>query len=463
MNSWRRLSGVRGRLTLWYTLALGSVLVVYAVTVFTYVRHALYADLDRQLDDDIELIHESLEPTDDGRLVWRVAGHSGEADETTHGHRWLEVWSREGHLLLRTAVAEPLGLAAPTSGAAVAAASVQHGARWLRVLVGPEEIAGVPVLVRAARAEDPLRHQLRQMLMVQGIGIPVALVLASIGGYQLARRALAPVGRMAEAARRISAEQLSERLPVENPSDELGYLAAVFNDAFARLERSFEQMRRFTADASHELRTPLTALRSVGEVGLQERPDDKLFAEVVGSMLEEADRLTRLVDMLLTLSRADAGQLRLGQERIELLSLARDVVAHLEDLAEEKEQPIQVEGSEVSTQGDWLVLRQAVVNVVDNAIKYSPSGVPIHIRVGGDSERSWIAVSDGGPGIAPEHRERIFERFYRVDKARSRDLGGTGLGLSLAQWAVEAHGGRIEVESEVERGSTFRLVLPAAD
>lgn len=437
---------------------------VYAAMVFVYVRHALYADLDRRLSDDIELIHESLEPTDDGRLVWRVAGHSGEADEAGPGHRWLEVWSREGQLLLRTAAAQPLGLAAPSTGSAAGATSLNRGAQWLRVLTGPEEIAGVPVLVRAARTEEPVRRQLRELLFVQGVGLPLALAVASIGGYQLARRALAPVGRMAESARRISAEQLSERLPVENPSDELGHLATVFNDTFARLERSFEQMRRFTADASHELRTPLTALRSVGEVGLQERPDDKLFAEVVGSMLEEADRLTRLVDMLLTLSRADAGQLRLAQEPVDLFGLARDVATYLADLADEKHQPLQVEGTgSVGTRGDWLVLRQAVVNVVDNAIKYSPDGMPIHLRVGGDAEASWIEISDSGPGIAPEHRDRIFERFYRVDKARARELGGTGLGLSLARWAIEAHGGRIVLESEVGRGSTFRLVLPASE
>jgi len=464
-----RLGGlnVRARLTLWYTAALACVLAVYAGIVFAFLRQALYADLDRRLRDDIELIHESLEATDDGRLVWRVAGHSGEADESGRpGHRWREVWSREGQLLLRTAAAEPLGIGAPAGapapGSEFEPVSLQRGGQRLRVLTGLEEIAGVPVLVRTARSEEPLRHELRELVFVQGVGLPVALALAAIGGYQLARRALGPVGRMAESARRISAERLNERLPVDNPSDELGHLAAVFNDAFARLERSFEQMRRFTADASHELRTPLTALRSVGEVGLQERPDDRLFADVVGSMLEEADRLTRLVDTLLTLSRADAGQLRLAQEPVDLVALARDVAGYLEDLAQEKGQRLEVEAAErVGVRGDWLVLRQAVVNVVDNAIKYSPDGASIRIRVGRDGERSWIAVVDQGPGIGPEHRDRVFERFYRVDKARSRELGGTGLSLSLAQWAVEAHGGCIELESEVGRGSTFRLGLPS--
>jgi signal transduction histidine kinase len=254
---------VRARLTLWYTAALACVLAAYAGTVFVFLRHTLYADLDRRLRDDIELIHEALEATDDGRLVWRVAGHSGEADEVGRpGHRWLEVWSREGRLLLRTAAAEPLGLGAPSPGSKSDPVSLHHGGHGLRVLTAPEEIAGVPVFVRTARSEEPLRHELRELLFVQGVGLPVALALASIGGYQLARRALGPVGRMTESARRISAERLNERLPLGNPADELGHLAAVFNDAFARLERSFEQMRRFTADASHELRTPLTALRS---------------------------------------------------------------------------------------------------------------------------------------------------------------------------------------------------------
>ena len=457
-----RLS-VRARLTLWYTAALACVLAAYAGIVFSFLRQTLYADLDRRLRDDIELVHEALEATDDGRLVWRVAGHSGEGSEPADpGHRWLEVWSREGQLLLRTAAAEPLGLAAPASGPDLVPVSLERSGQRLRVRSGLAEIAGVRVLVRAARSEEPLRHELREVLFVQGIGLPVALTLASIGGYQLARRVLGPVGRMAESARRISAERLSERLPVDNPSDELGHLAAVFNDAFARLERSFEQMRRFTADASHELRTPLTALRSVGEVGLQERPDDRLFADVVGSMLEEADRLTRLVDTLLTLSRADAGQLRLAEEHVDLVALARDVAAYLEDLAQEKKQRIEVEAVDsVGARGDWMVLRQAVVNVVDNAIKYSPDGASIRIRVGKDEERSWIAVVDQGPGIGPEHRDRVFERFYRVDKARSRERGGTGLGLALAQWAIEAHRGRIELESELGRGSMFRLVLPS--
>jgi heavy metal sensor kinase len=458
-----RPRSVRVRMTLWYTAVLACVLVAYAVTVFLFLRHALYRDLDRRLHDDLDLVQEEVEATDDGRLVWRGSGHPDEAEESaTVRGRWLEIWSREGQLLLRSATGDPLALGAPDGAADAGPVSLRHGAARVRVASGVRAIAGVPVMVRAARSEEEVRHELQELLVIQGIGLPVALALAAAGGYHLARRALRPVARMVDKARWISAERLGERLPVENARDELGLLAAAFNDTFGRLESSFDQLRRFTADASHELRTPLTALRSVGEVGLQERPDDKLFAEVVGSMLEEVDRLTRLVDTLLTLSRADAGQVRLAHEPVDLTRLARNVVQHLGDLAEDKGQQLEVEADgAVEVRGDWLVLRQALVNVLDNAIKYSPLGTPIRVRIGRDGDSAWVSVSDRGPGIAEEDRERIFERFYRVDKARSREQGGAGLGLALAKWGVETHRGRIELETELGRSSTFRIVLPA--
>lgn len=458
-----RPGSVRVRLTLWYTAALACVLVAYAIIVLVFVRHALYRDLDRRLHEDLDLVQEELEVSDDGRLVWRGSGHPDEAEEsTTVGGRWLEVWSREGDLLLRSATGEPLGLPPPQPGAEPRPVTLDRGERSLRVAAALREVAGVPVLVRAARSEEGVRHELRELLVVQGIGLPVALALAAFGGYHLARRALGPVARMAARARGITADRLGERLAVENPADELGQLAATFNETFARIERSFEQLRRFTADASHELRTPLTALRSVGEVGLQERPDDKLFADVVGSMLEEVDGLTRLVDTLLALSRADAGQVRLAREPVDLAALARNAVQHLEDLSNDKEQRVRVDApGPAQVLGDWPVLRQAVINVLDNAIKYSPSGTAIDVAVRSGEALAWIEVSDHGPGIAPEDRDRIFERFYRVDKARSREQGGSGLGLALAKWGVEAHAGRIELRSEIGRGSAFRIVLPA--
>jgi heavy metal sensor kinase len=284
--------------------------------------------------------------------------------------------------------------------------------------------------------------------------------LAGIGGYLLARRALAPVDSMVERARSINAEQLNARLPVDNPDDELGRLATVFNDTFARLESSFERMRHFTADASHELRTPLTAIRSVGEVGLRGRRDEAAYREIIGSMLEEVDRLALLVDRLLTLSRADTGQAKLSMDVVDIEVLAEEVAEQLGVLAEEKGQSISVRFDSVPRWiGDRVVLRQALLNLVDNAIKYSPDGGSIEVLVTQAPVGTIIEVSDTGPGIPGELQSRVFDRFYRVDKARSRQNGGTGLGLAIAKWAVEVNGGQLTLEP-ANAGSRFRITLP---
>jgi heavy metal sensor kinase len=305
--------------------------------------------------------------------------------------------------------------------------------------------------------------ELHELLVAILIGLPIALLISAIGGYSLARRALRPVEQISEQAQTISAERLGRRVLVENPDDELGHLARVLNDLLARLETSFEQMRRFTADASHELRTPLTAIRSVGEGALRGQAVNPAGREVIGSMLEEVERLTTLVDALLTLSRAEGGHVPLRRESVTLLDLTREVASHLSVLAEEKHQRVELHGDDglAPVQADRAVLREALINLLDNAIKYSPDGSRIGVRLrGADGRGAAIEITDQGPGIPPEHRERIFERFYRIDKARSRDMGGAGLGLAIAKWAIDVHGGSLEVESGPSGGSTFRVVLP---
>jgi heavy metal sensor kinase len=437
---------------------------LYAGGVFVFLRHNLFAELDRRLHEDFELTEQMLERTADGGVRWRADEHLH--DEDADDESWLEVWSPAGQLLYRRAAFAGAGedtssflLPLERSGYA---SVVLSGNVPIRVLSRSYVIEGLPVVIRVVRSEARLHRELNELLLVLGLGLPVAVGIAGVGGYGLARRALAPVGQMADRARTITAEHLGERLPVVNSDDELGNLATVFNDTFARLERSFEQLRRFTSDASHELRTPLTAIRSVGEVGLREHRDEKAYREIIGSMLEEADRLGRLVDSLLTLSRADAGHVKLSPERVDLAELAREVTNLLGVLAEEKRQSLSVETpAPIYVTGDRLVLRQALINLIDNAIKYSPEGGWVRIFVQDRSGDPTVEVTDTGPGIAAEHQEYIFDRFYRVDKARSRELGGSGLGLAIARWAVEAHGGHIKIESEEGRGSTFRIILPS--
>jgi heavy metal sensor kinase len=434
---------LRARLTLWYAGVLTLVLAAYASGVFVVLRQSLMEDLDRALHDDRETAEQMLERLADGSIGWRPAPapHDHDHDEDTGG-RWLEVRGDHGRLLYARPAAIPHEPPARRSSA-------------------PYVVDGMPVTLVVARSEEPLRRELRELLLVMALGLPMAVALAAVGGYALARRALAPVARLADRARAITADRLDERLPVERPRDELGQMAVVFNETLGRLQRSFEQLRRFTADASHELRTPLTAMKTVGEVGLGERREDGYYREVIGSMLEEVDRLTHLVDGLLTLSRADGGTVRLDRAPEDLGDIARDVAGQLGVLAEEKRQRLVVEsGEHAVARVDRALLRQALINLVDNAIKYSPKGGEVRIVVRDGAQGPSVEVSDTGPGIPPEHRARVFDRFYRIDRGRSRELGGTGLGLSIARWAVEANGGRLELASADHPGCTFRASFP---
>jgi heavy metal sensor kinase len=310
--------------------------------------------------------------------------------------------------------------------------------------------------------EARVEQELREILLVLVLGFPPIVLLAGVGGYVLARRALQPIDHLGAEARRITAERLHERLSVPNKGDEIGRLAAVINDTLARLESSFQQLRRFTADASHELRTPLSVIRGIGEMHLRQTRTPAEYKDAMGSMLEEVDRLTRVVESLLQLSRGDGGTVKLSREAVDLGQLARDVVASLNILAEERQQRVHVDAADsVLIFADRLVLRDAITNVIDNAIKYSPRQSTIDVRVHRDGDHAELSVVDEGPGIPPEHRERIFDRFYRIDEGRSRELGGTGLGLAIARWAVETHGGHISVDS-TGRGSVFRVVVPLA-
>jgi heavy metal sensor kinase len=323
---------------------------------------------------------------------------------------------------------------------------------------------GLSEAARAEHADTQVQEQLGEVLMVLALGFPLVVAMAALGGYVLARRALTPIDHLASEARRISADRLHERLTVPNSRDEIGRLAGVINDTLARLESSFDQLRRFTADASHELRTPLAVIRGIGETGLQRERTASDYKEAIGSMLEEVDRLTTLVDTLLRLSHGDAGTVKLAKTAVDFGQLTRDVVSSLAILAEERGQRLDIEAaSGLSVMADRLVLREAITNVVDNAIKYSPRDSCINVRVDAHGKRVILSVTDSGPGIPAEYRDRIFDRFFRIDEARSRELGGSGLGLAIARWAVAANGGQITVDASPNGGSVFRIVLPRSE
>lgn len=451
--------GVRARLTLWYVGVMLVVLAVYAGAVYTVVRNNSFETLDNRLKGDFDWAYDMLALRPDGTIA--PYDETGEGDSP-----WFQVYSPDGRLLYSTPEARRNPVPASDKLASIPderIISVPDVNPPYRIMSGAAQIGRRPVVLQVALSEASILQDQRQLLYILLLGLPVGVALAGVGGYALARRALAPVDRMVERARSINAEQLNARLPVDNPDDELGRLASVFNDTFSRLEASFERMRHFTADASHELRTPLTAIRSVGEVGLRGRRDESAYREIIGSMLEEVDRLALMVDRLLMLSRADSGDAKLAIDVVDLGALAGEVAEQLSVLAEEKGQSIKVHCDPVSSWvGDRVVLRQALMNLVDNAIKYSPEGGSIEVHVAQATEGVAIDVSDTGPGIPEELQGRIFDRFYRVDKARSRGNGGTGLGLAIAKWAVEVNGGHLTIEPSNGAGSRFRISLSQA-
>ena len=456
MRTWWRSHSVRVQLTLWYVAAMTLVLGVYAAAILGYVSRSASHLLNQQLRSDFQWATVMVEQTPEGGITWN-------GEEVIEEHPWLQIWGHDGRLLYRNDVA----LEQPDVGMNLANLAddtivrVQTGGVPLRVLSRRGQIADSPVVIQVGRSEETMRQQIRTVALILLLGLPVGVATAGFGGYLLAKRALTPIERMTERAETITAERLSDRLPVSNPYNEMGRLATVFNATLARLQESFNQMRRFTADVSHELRTPLTAIRSVGEVGLRGRKDESEYRAIIGSMLEEADRLAVLVDRLLTLSRAERGEAALSVEPIRLADLADSVVADLAVLAEEKSQQLVVDANHSPRAlGDRMMVRQALINLVDNAIKFAPSGTPIVIRLGADHGKATIDVVDRGPGIPAGARDHIFDRFYRASGAA--DVIGTGLGLSISKSAVETTGGSLTLARSDQDGSTFRITLPLA-
>ena len=454
MRRWWRSHSVRVQLTMWYVAAMTLVLGVYAGAILTYVSRSASQVLNQQLRSDFQWATVMVEQTPEGGITWN-------GEEAIEEHPWLQVWGPDGRLLFRNDVAleQPrvgLDLASLADDAIV---SVPTPGVPLRVLSRRGEIAGSTIVIQVGRSEQSMREQIRAVALILLLGLPLAVATAGFGGYLLARRALAPIERMTERAETITAERLSDRLPVSNPDNEMGRLATVFNATLARLQESFDQMRRFTADVSHELRTPLTAIRSVGEVGLRgAHRDEGAYRAIIGSMLEEVDRLAVLVDRLLTLSRAETGEAMLSIEAIALKDLAASVVADLAVLAEEKSQQVVIEahGSPRGL-GDRMMVRQALINLVDNAIKFAPAASAIVIRVGELQGKAIVEVIDRGPGIPAAARDQIFRRFFRAGSGA--ETSGTGLGLSIAKSAVETAGGSLTLEQTDEHGSTFRVTL----
>ena len=322
--------------------------------------------------------------------------------------------------------------------------------------------SGERFLVEVGAPLATVQAVLRQFLLVLAIGLPVVAALAVGGGYFLVNRALSPVDEIIRSAERITSQNLGERLPTAKTGDELERLCVALNHMISRLDEAFQYSKRFVADASHELRTPLTVLRGELEALLQ---DAKLseHRSVMAGLLEETERLANIVEGLFALSRLDAGEAQRESVRFDLGQLAASTADQMALLAEDKKIAVTCDAPEgVVIEGDRARLKQVIVNLLDNAIKYTPDGGAVGLAVSTRNGTAVLEVSDNGMGIPAEALPHVFERFFRVDKARSRELGGAGLGLSIVKSICAAHHGRVEAMSSPGQGSRFRVELPLA-
>jgi heavy metal sensor kinase len=477
-----RLS-IRARMTLWHTGILAATVLVLGTVAYGLLMRGLWNDVDGTLERVARAAAQAaaqtateLAPPDMNELLRRYFG-SNFAD------RFYQFLDPRGELdprmpRLRNApvTISPTALKNATEGYGTFETLPNGGGYPLRVFTFPIVVRGriVNVLQVGMSLEGLLREQ-QNFLWALAILTPLGLLLASGGGWLLARRALRPVDQMTQAARRIEAERLAERLEGAETDDELGRLARTLNEMLARLEAGFAQVRRFSADASHELRTPLTILKGEIEVALRSAREPAEYQRVLASALEEVGRMARLVDDLLMLSRSDAGALRWERGPVELDRLVEDAARQGVVLGQARAVRVGIQSLEpLIVEGDEQRLRQLLLNLVDNAVKYTPSGgrVDLSLRVAKREEDgappvdrppeefAEISVRDTGVGVPPEALPRVFDRFYRVDGARSREAGGTGLGLCIAKTIAEAHRGTIQVESELGVGSTFTVRLP---
>ncbi len=458
-----RFNSIRARLTLWYVLLLAITLAIFSGGVYFALRASLYRSLDDSIQSRINIIRALS--VDDGAL--NVAGLEIPGDPG-EGEEFVRIYDTQGVLVLDNSGEEyrPL-LDTEAVGDALAGNEsrrrIRAGGVSLRVVAAPIRTdAGVAGVVEVGLADEDVRETLTALLLIIGLAYPVVLIVTSGGGAFLAGRALAPIDSVTQMARRISAEDLGQRLALDLPDDEAGRLATTFDEMIERLDQAFRRQRQFTADASHEMRTPLTAIKGQTEVVLQRDRGPDEYREVLRGVNAEIDRLIRLVGSLLTLARADAARIPIDRERLSVESLVNDAIESIRPLAVEKGLSLTVENSpERQIFADQDLLLQLLLNLLDNAAKYTPSGGSITVSWRGEGGGIAIAVADTGPGIAPDQQAQVFERFYRVDSARSRRQGGAGLGLSICLWIAEAHGGSIELKSEPGQGSTFSLKLPA--
>lgn len=465
------LRSIKVRLTFWYAMTLAVILAVSALFSYHYFSHNLQVQVDSQVREIARTLDQHRNDI--------ILGNSAELDcnglqNLTHSHNWGAFLVLRDASLQQTCTSDNL-LERGLPFGPVARQQVRWLHEHLETIVledgGRLRLLSYPLVenghllgvAQVGRELGPMFQTIEELRLIYLVVGPFAIFWLCLGCWLLAERLIAPIIEVTEAARGITADNLSRRLPLGNYQDELAQMVACLNQMLDRLEKSFRRVRQFSGDASHELRTPLTILRGETEVTLRWAKTPEEFRDMLRSNMEEIDRMERIIESLLTLAKSEVGELTLEMKELSLSDLVQELYLQSSLLCEAKNIEVQLlleVDEEIRLRGDDLRLRQMFLNLISNGIKYTPENGHMEITLAMDNGFARVDISDSGIGLPAEHLPHIFDRFYRVDKARNRMDGGTGLGLAIVKWIAEAHGGSIEVTSEVNKGSCFSVRLP---
>jgi heavy metal sensor kinase len=457
------IHSIKFRFTIWYLLVLAVLLIALCTGVYFYLSRSLYRNLDRSLElrstqlRNIPAILESIRQGEfQGQLGEIIILYFDSGDQL------VEVSAPGVGISLSNEF-----ISGTIAGSSSFTTTLTTEGERLRLLAIPVELSipGPPSGIQQAalviaRSTRQIDLALARLMRTFFMAVPLALVLAAAGGIFLAHRALKPVDRIAQTAQEIGGSDLSRRINV-NTKDELGSLAAMLNGMIGRLEKAFQRQKQFTDDASHELRAPLAVIEAESSLALQKERPPSDYRQSLDTISQEAKRMSALIDQMLMLARADAGKEQWNFTQVDLSKLVSNLSADIEVLCQEKGLSFQLGHTEnLVVKGDEAKLRELFMNLLDNAIRYTPSRGAVSVSLRREGQMAVVAITDTGIGIPVGDIPLIFERFYRVDKSRSRDDGSSGLGLAIGRYIAEAHGGKIEVESTAGVGSTFSVWLP---
>lgn len=463
---------IRVRLTLWYAALFAVTVAALSAFLVYQLRKDLIDSLEREArmtsrelehaieEDDFQVDGEDADESDFEDEAADILEPSGAAAQLLDADGG--VLERYGAVAMGPAlVTEALERSAESDSAVTVVGPRGESQQDHLIQITPVETSdGQRRYLVVAESMRPVDRAVDRVVLLIGFGGPAALLLTSAAAYWLARKAMQPVERITSDAENIGIDRLDERVAVPDVSDETRRLAITLNAMLDRIEAGMEDKRRLVADASHELRTPLAVMRTELDVSLRRDELGAAAREVLRSVREEVDRMAHTVDNLLTLALADEGRLELLTVPVDLRELAADTVRSLAAMAEGRAVRLVVTGESIECQADPQQIRLALTNLLENAIDFSPPGGEVRVTCWQRSDEVGVTVSDEGPGIAPQYREHVFDRFFRVDHARGRDIGGSGLGLAICRELAQAHGGRVWVESEPGFGSSFSLALP---